>query len=185
MKPRAQGVARRYARALLDVALQQGDPEALRHELSAAAAVLESHAELRSALEHPALSAGARRKLVEAVWEGRGSKILVRLLALLAERGRTALVPAIEESYGALWNAHRGVVAAEAVSAVPLDEAQTRAVAEALRKATGQEVELQARADPALVGGLLVKMAGRTYDGTVRGRLRALRQRLVGPAGNP
>ena len=45
--------------------------------------------------------------------------------------------------------------------------------------------ELQARADPALVGGLLVKMAGRTYDGTVRGRLRALRQRLVGPAGNP
>ena len=61
----------------------------------------------------------------------------------------------------------------------------TRAVAEALRKATGQEVELQARADPALVGGLLVKMAGRTYDGTVRGRLRALRQRLVGPAGNP
>jgi F-type H+-transporting ATPase subunit delta len=68
---------------------------------------------------------------------------------------------------------------------VPLDDGQTRAVAEALRRATGQEVELVTRADPALLGGLLVNMAGRTYDGTVRGRLRALRERLVGQAGNP
>ena len=95
------------------------------------------------------------------------------------------LLPAIEESLGVLWNAQRGVMAAEAVSAVALDEAQTRAVAEALRKATGKDVELQTRTDPALLGGILVKMAGRTYDGTVRGRLRALRQRLVGQAGNP
>jgi F-type H+-transporting ATPase subunit delta len=185
MKPRALGAARRYARALLDVALPQGDAETLRRELREAAALLASQKDLQSALEHPALPAEAKRKVVEAVWGRRGSPVLGRLMALLAERGRIALLPAIEQSYGGLWNAHRGVVAAEAVSAVPLDENQTRAVAEALRRATGKDVELQSRADPALVGGLLVKMAGRTYDGTVRGRLRALRQRLVGPAGNP
>jgi F-type H+-transporting ATPase subunit delta len=176
MTGRAQGAARRYARALFDVALQQGDPGALRREIHDAVAILEAHKDLRSALEHPALSSEAKRKVVEAVWAGRASPLLARLLGLLA---------AIEESFGALWNAHRGVVAAEAVSAVPLDEGQTRAVTEALRRATGQDVELQARADQALLGGLLVKMAGRTYDGTVRGRLRALRQRLVGQAGNP
>jgi F-type H+-transporting ATPase subunit delta len=178
--------ARRYARALLDVALQQGDPEALRRELRETVALLAAQKELRSALEHPALSAEVKRKVVGAVWGGRGgSPILLRLLGLLADRGRTSLLAAIEESFTALWNAHRGVVAAEAVAAVPLDEAQTRAVAEALRRATGKDVELQARADRALLGGLLVKMAGRTYDGTVRGRLRALRQRLVGQPGNP
>ena len=185
MKPRAQGAARRYARALLDVALQKGEAEALRRELRETADLLAAHKDLRSALEHPALSAEAKKKLVDAVWGRRGSALLARLMGLLAERGRTALLPAIEETYGALWNAHRGVVAAEAVSAVPLDEGQARAVAAALRRATGKEVELQSRADQALLGGLLVKMAGRTYDGTVRGRLRALRQRLVGPAGNP
>lgn len=186
MKPRAQGAARRYARALLDVALQQNEAEALRRDLREAVALLAAQKDLRSALEHPALPAEAKKKLVEAVWRGRGSKILGRLLGLLAERGRMELLPAIEESYGALWNAHRGVLAAEAVSAVPLDEGQTQAVADALRRATGKAVELQTRADPALLGGLLVKMAGRTYDGTVRGRLRALRQRLVGAAaGNP
>jgi F-type H+-transporting ATPase subunit delta len=187
MTGRAQGAAaaRRYARALFDVALQQGDPEALRREIRDAVAVLASHKDLRAALEHPALSSEAKKKLAEAVWAGRSSPLLARLLGLLADKGRMELLGAIEESFGALWNAHRGVVAAEAVSAVPLDEGQTRAVTEALRRATGKDVELQTRADPALQGGILVKMAGMTYDGTVRGRLRALRQRLVGQAGNP
>ena len=186
MTGRGRGAARRYARALFDVALQQAEPGALRREIHDAAALLASHKGLRSALEHPALASEAKRKLVEAVWAGRTtSPLLARLLGLLVDKGRIGLLAAIEESFGALWNAHRGVVAAEAVSAVPLDEAQTRAVTEALRRATGKDVELQARADPALLGGLLVNMAGMTYDGTVRGRLRALRQRLAGQAGNP
>jgi F-type H+-transporting ATPase subunit delta len=185
VKARAQGVARRYARALLDVAQQQGDPESVRRELREATALLAAQKDLRAALEHPALRAEGKRKVVEAVWGRRSMPVMGRLLTLLAERGRMELLPAIEESFSALWNAQRGVVAAEAVSALALDEAQTRAVGEALRKATGKDVELQTRTDPALLGGILVKMAGRTYDATVRGRLRVLRQRLVGQAGNP
>lgn len=184
VRARAPGAARRYARALLDVALQQGDPEALRRELRETAALLAAQKDLRSALEHPALSAEAKKKVIGAVWGTRASPILRRLLGLLADRGRIALLGAIEGSFTALWNAHRGVVAAEAVSAAALDEAQTRAVAETLRKATGKDVELATRVEPALLGGLMVKMAGKTYDGTVRGRLRGLRQRLVGEARN-
>jgi len=185
MTRRDQGAARRWARALLDVSLQQGDPAAVRRELREVGATIQSHPELRAALEHPALSSEAKRKLVAALWGGRGSKVLGRLLDMLAERGRVPLLPAIEEAFIALWNAQRGAVSAEAVSAVPLDEAQTRAVAEALGRATGKEVELQTRTDPAVLGGVVVNMAGSTYDGTVRGRLRALRQQLVGPPGNP
>jgi F-type H+-transporting ATPase subunit delta len=185
MRPGARGAARRYARALLDVALQQGDPQALRRELREAKELLAAEEALRSALTSPALPGEAKRKLVEALWGKRASEVMTRLMALLAERGRTSLLPAIEESFGALWNAHRGAVAAEAISAAPLDEGQTRALVETLRRATGREVELQARTDAALLGGLVVKMAGRTYDGSVRGRLRSLRQRLVGHEENP
>jgi F-type H+-transporting ATPase subunit delta len=185
MRPGERGAARRYARALLDVAVQQGDPEAVRRELREAVALLAAQAELRSTLLHPALPGEARKKLVDAVWGRRASKLTARLMALLAERGRIGLLGAIEESFGALWNAHRGAVAAEAVTAVPLDEAQTRALVETLRRATGTEVELRSRTDAALLGGLVVRMAGRTYDGSVRGRLKSLRERLVGQAGNP
>jgi F-type H+-transporting ATPase subunit delta len=185
VRPGERGAARRYARALLDVAVQQGDPEAVRRELRETTALLAAQAELRSALLSPALPGEARKKLVEAVWGRRASNLMARLMALLAERGRIGLLETIEESFGAMWNAHRGAVSAEAVSAVPLDEAQTRALAETLRRATGKDVELRTRTEAALLGGLVVKMAGRTYDGSVRGRLNALRARLVGAVGNP
>ena len=184
MRPGERGAARRYARALLDVAVQQGDPEALRRELREATALLAAQADLRAALFRPTLPGEAKKKLVEAVWGRSASKVMARLMALLAERGRIGLLPAIEESFGALWNAHRGTVTAEAISAAPLDEAQQRALVETLRRATGKEVELQGKTDPALLGGLVVKMAGRTYDGSVRGRLKSLRERLVGQADN-
>jgi ATP synthase F1 delta subunit len=101
----------------------------------------------------------------------------------MGERDRLDLLPMVAAAYAKLWNAHRGVVAAEAVSAVPLDEAQTRAVAQALGRATGREVDLSSRVDPRLLGGMLVKMEGRTYDGSVRARLLALRRTLAGAEG--
>jgi len=106
--------------------------------------------------------------------------LLARLLALMGERDRLDQLPMVAAAYAKMWNAHRGVVAAEAVSALPLDETQTRAVAKALGTATGREVDLSSRVDPRLLGGMLVHMEGRTYDGSVRARLSALRRTLAG-----
>ena len=172
--------ARRYARALLEVAFQsaQGDPAALRRELEAAAALLESQPELADALSSPAVPTEAKRKVVQAVWRG-ASPLLPRLLEMLVERGRVGLLDAIATLYAQLWNAARGVLPAEATSAVPLSEEQQAAVQRALGRATGRDVELSTGVDPALLGGLLVRVGGQVYDGTVRGRLRALRERLA------
>ncbi len=110
----------------------------------------------------------------------KASELLTRLVTLMGERDRLALLPMVAAAYAKLWNAQRGVVAAEAVTAIPLDEGQTRAVAKALGAATGREVDLQQRVDPRLLGGMLVKMDGRTYDGSVRARLTSLRRTLAG-----
>jgi F-type H+-transporting ATPase subunit delta len=75
------------------------------------------------------------------------------------------------------------VTAAEAVSAVELPPPQTTALASALGKVAGGEVELRSRVDPQVLGGLVVRMGGKTYDGSVRGRLAALRETLQGRAG--
>jgi F-type H+-transporting ATPase subunit delta len=180
----APGTARRYARALLEVALEKGEAEALRAELQAMVAVLAAHEDLAALLAHPAVSAERKRKLVSAVASrAKASDLLTRLLTLMGERDRLGLLPMVEAAYAKLWNAHRGVVAAEAVSATPLDETQTRAVAGALGAVTGREVDLKARVDPRLLGGMLVKMEGRTYDGSVRARLLALRRTLAGTEG--
>jgi len=175
--PRA--LARRYARALLDVAAAQGRDAtlALRDELRAFSGLVSEHAELQRVLRHPGLGGERRRRLLVAVAETAGATALVRrLVDLLAVRDRVALLPDVADAYAKAANAAHGVVSAEAVSAVPLGAAQRQALAAAL----GETVELRTRVEPEIGGGVLVRVGGRTYDGTVRARLAALRGRLAG-----
>jgi F-type H+-transporting ATPase subunit delta len=180
-----RALARRYARALFDAAARQGPeaPLALRDELRAFAPLLTGHAELRHALRHPGLGAEPRRRVLAALADRAGASVLLRrLVELLAARDRAALLPDVVEAYADIANAARGVVSAEAVSAVGLPEAQARALAAALGGPAGP-AELRRGVDPELIGGLLVRVGGKTYDGTVRTRLAALRRRLA--ATNP
>jgi F-type H+-transporting ATPase subunit delta len=175
-QPRA--LARRYAKALFEVAGVQG--AALERELGELVSLIEGSDELRRALLGPTLRSAARRRLVEALAEsGQASPLLRRLLVLLAERDRLALLPTLAEEFAETRNAREGRVSAEAVTAVPLAEPQRAALASALSKAVGKQVQLKARVDAALLGGVLVRLEGRSYDGSVRGRLAALRARLV------
>jgi F-type H+-transporting ATPase subunit delta len=174
--PRA--LARRYARALLDVGGRPGREAALalRDELRSFAAIVSGHAELRRALEHPGVGADERRRVLAAVADAAGaSALLRRLVDLLAARDRLSLLPDVAEAYAEAANAAHGVVSAEVGSAVALAEPQERALAGAL----GEAVELRAHVEPELLGGLLVRVGGMTYDGTVRARLAALRRCLA------
>ena len=172
-------VARRYARALLDVALEQGDAPSLRRELEGAARTIQDHAGLGSLLTHPAVSPDVKKKTVDAVFAG-SAPLLLRLLRLLVDRRRIDQLPEIARAYTLALQAHQQVVPAEVVSAAPLEAAQVEQLARALKTLTGCAVEITPCVDPAVLGGVLVRIQGRTYDGSVRARLRSLRERLVG-----
>jgi F-type H+-transporting ATPase subunit delta len=178
--PRA--VARRYARALLDVAtaLPRGTAPQLQKELVAFVRQVEASAELRRVLLNPALSSDAKRRILLALADSTGaSPLLRRLLELLASRDRVAILGALAEEYTQALNQKEGRVTAEAITAVPLAETQKAALATALGTTVGKTVELQSRVDEAVLGGVLVRVGGRTYDGTLRARLAALRAQLV------
>jgi F-type H+-transporting ATPase subunit delta len=172
-------LARRYARALLEVATEAADPAALRQELQHAARLVRENEELRAALSHPAVGAERKRGIVEDVWSGGASVILRRLLLLLVERGRLGIIEAVASEYGRLWNEQRGVASAELVSAVALDTGQHEAIAGGLRAVLGRGVEIGVSVDPQILGGLRVQVGGVTYDGSVRARIEALRSRLL------
>ena len=176
-----RALARRYARALLEVAGASGRAAvlALRDELGAFVPQLAAHPQLQQALAHPGLRAEQKRRLLLALAEAASlTSLAKRLLEQLSIRDRLALLPEVAEAYAALANAAHGVVAAEVVSAVPLGAAQKRALEAALRGGA-RSVELRTRVEPALVGGLVVRAFGRTYDGSVREHLAALRRRLA------
>jgi F-type H+-transporting ATPase subunit delta len=184
VKQSPQAAARRYARALFEVAHAKGQAKPLRDELQALAKLLAEQPELSRALLHAGLGAERRQRLVKALFATRGSELLNRLLELLAERDRLSLLPELAEAYARAFNEQAGVLSAEAVSAAPLDEAQSGTLRSALKTATGRDVELRERVDPSLLGGLVVSLGGRTYDGSVRAQLALLRERLVRGAGS-
>src|SRR5690349_7714503 len=100
-------VARRYARAMLDLALEKGTADALEPSLRAAAALFESHADLRRVLSHPALNAERKKKVATPVFAS-AAPLARRLMDLLIVRDRMVLLPAIARVYTDLWNAQRG-----------------------------------------------------------------------------
>jgi F-type H+-transporting ATPase subunit delta len=179
VKVGALAAARRMARALLDVAEKKGDPAAVQAGLRQAVAALRDLPELDSALSNPAFSVERRKRIVAAVF-ATAPELLRGLLEILVAHEAVGMLPHVEQAFTAQWNAKRGVVTAKAVTAVPLDPALGRALEQAIGKATGLSAEVNAEVDPAVLGGVLLKMSGRTYDGTVRGRLEALRRILKG-----
>ncbi len=182
MREHPRILARRYARALFEVARGEGAAvEApLRGQLESFVRLLETNRQLQSTLANPALAPELRRRVLDAVGErARLAPLLSRLIRLLLEHEQLELLPALAEAYAEERNAAAGIVSATAVSAVPLDDAQKKALANALCDAVGRRVELKGEVDAGLLGGILVRVAGRTYDGSVRGRLAALRRRLA------
>jgi F-type H+-transporting ATPase subunit delta len=178
--PRAQ--ARQYARALLELAEERGadEPLRLRDELRQLTVLVEQHPELRAAVGRPGVDSESRRRALVAIAESGGaSELLVRLVGLLAARDHLSLLTPLAEIYGALVNAARGILPAEVTGAVALTDEQERALVEILRVTAGGELELTTNVDPRVLGGLRVKMGGKTYDGTVRAHLAALRRSLA------
>jgi F-type H+-transporting ATPase subunit delta len=181
MKNAAHGVARRYAHALLELGVERGNSQELRQALQASAELVGNHTALRDLLQNPAVPAERKQAVLRAVWPSQdGAEGLVaRLLGLLVERGRTELLAAVSAAYALALNAHNKVVAVVARSATALDAAQLQSLKAALEQKTGQAVELASEVDPALLGGLVLELQGRVYDGSVQARLSALRQRLI------
>ncbi len=107
------------------------------------------------------------------------SPLVVRALQLLATRGRLVLLPAVAEEYALALLRSAGVEPAQIVTAAPLPAAEQERVKRALEGALKTGVEMQASLDPELLGGVLVKIGGRHFDGTLRGRLAALKARLA------
>ena len=172
--------ARRYAAALFDVAAKARSEEAAGQQLSALAALIRDHAELTRVLEMPAIPPAAKKNLVLAVAKTAGvlSVEVERLISLLAERDRLPLVPDVAAAYVERLNQEKKIVPAEIVTAVPLTPEHRAAIAGALGRASGAEITLTERVDPAIIGGVVARVGSVVFDGSVSRQLERLRQKL-------
>ncbi|HEV3455305.1 MAG TPA: ATP synthase F1 subunit delta [Thermoanaerobaculia bacterium] len=176
---REAGVARVYARAMLDLAAAQGQEDELLAELQALGEAVAGDPELAAFLASPLVSGEARAEVLEKVFRRRASDLLVDALEVINRKGRLGLLPAIVEAFRGEYRELRGLVDARVTSAVPLSQAQRTSLAAALAKLTGKQPELIERVDPSILGGLVVEVAGEKSDSSLSSRLRDVAMHLA------
>jgi F-type H+-transporting ATPase subunit delta len=177
----ARTAAKRYARALFDVAsAERTDVAAIGEELSSVARLVAGNEPLQRAMANPAIPAPRKRAVVEQLLaRSPVTPVLSKVLLLLADRDRLVLLPDLAEAYQSRLMDHQQVVRAEVTTAMPLPEDRVAALRQGLAQATGRRVELEVRVDPALVGGAIARIGGTVYDGSVTTQLEKMKQRLV------
>ena len=179
-----RAAAKRYARALFDVCQREDALERVERDVAGFLSLLDGHAGLRQCLLSPVVPPASKRAVVAELVERSAelSPVTVRLLALLAERNRLALLPELLEVYRDRLMAHRGQVRAQLTTTTPLAGERTREIARRLEGATGRDVTVETRVDPALIGGVVVQIGSTVWDGSVARHLSRLRQRLLAEA---
>ena len=167
--------ARRYARALIETT---ANTLAVRDELLAISEALRSNAGLQDALVNPGVPVANKKAIATGVFQGLTAP-LPRLLDMLIDGARVDLLHEIARKYLHEWNAQNNVHAAKVVTAMPLDDDGKAAIKRAIETAVSGAVEMETAVDPSLVGGVKVEVDGRLFDGSVRARLKALREQLL------
>jgi F-type H+-transporting ATPase subunit delta len=171
--------AARYARALLDVAIKESDPERAGQELAAFVDVVQRHPDLQRALANPVVSADDKRAVVQQVLDRlQPSTPAGKLILLLASRGRLVLLPDLLEVYRERLMEHRNVLRAEVTTAVALSPERASQLQRRLAAATGRVVTMTTKVDESIIGGVVTRIGSTVYDGSMATRLAKVRDRL-------
>jgi F-type H+-transporting ATPase subunit delta len=170
------GVAERYANALFELALEANALAAVEKDLDRFSALIEESADLKRLVRSPVFSADEQLRAVDAVLaKDEIGGLVANLVKVTAGNRRLFAVPEMISAFKRLAARQRGEVAAEVTSAEPLSERHVADLKAALKASLGKDGTLDTHVDPALIGGLIVKVGSRMIDGSLRTKLNSLK----------
>ena len=165
-----------YARAILAVASAESNGAQIEDEIYRFSQVLQSSEELKSTLSDASIPSARRQQIVEDLLDGQATQTTVALVSMIVAAGMGSDLKAIADRVIGLGAESRDKAVAEVYSVVDLSSDQQQRLAAALTSATGKDVEMKIIIDESVMGGLLVQIEDEVIDGTVRTRLKQLRE---------
>ena len=178
MKTDERTIAVQYANALLQIADASGDLRNVYANLDAVAKAFKTNPELLVLFKHPAISAPQRLQLLKEISKDL-DRLSARMLELLVERRKIALLPTILEEVYEILRARHNRVSAQLYSADPVSEQETEGIKQKLEKKMGKVVELSVHLDKSLIGGYVLKIGDQVIDGSLKGRLQSIEKLLT------
>lgn len=172
-------VAKRYAKALLEIGREDGNYEQYGQQLGAVVALFELSPDLESVLTNPSFDLDSRKKVLETLLgKLELSPIINNFFRLLIDRGRIGETRNIKLVYDKLLDQVNGITRAEVTTASALSDQDIDRLKESLRALAGTEVSIEVNEDPSLIGGLKARIGDLVLDGSVRTQLESLKESL-------
>ncbi|MDT3428049.1 F-type H+-transporting ATPase subunit delta [Paenibacillus forsythiae] len=167
-------VAKRYARALFEVAVEEKKTLEVEEELKALVSALASNTDLQRFISTPKISGEDKLAVLKQALEGKLSMVVINTLKLLVERGRMNILSDLLDSYVKIEGKSLSLADATVYSTYELDEREKKAVAEEFGTLSGRKIRVTNIIDKSLLGGLKVVIGDTLYDGSLAGKLERL-----------
>jgi F-type H+-transporting ATPase subunit delta len=173
------GMARRYATALFELALESNAVDQVQSDLKAFDALVASSPDLTRLVRSPVFSADEQAKALMAVLDKAGIKgVAANFLRVVASNRRLFAARDMIKGFNALVARHKGEVTAQVTVAATLNDARLNEIRDALKSVTGKDVRVDVDVDPSIIGGLKVKLGSRMIDASLRTKLNSIKQAM-------
>ncbi|HEY8241497.1 MAG TPA: ATP synthase F1 subunit delta [Kiritimatiellia bacterium] len=172
-------VGKRYAKALFQLAQEQGRLDAIHTDLGELAKLLETSVEFKALTRPYAISVTHRKELYASALEGRVDPLILRFLQFIVEKGRAQHLAAMIDSFNQQFNAARNILAVRIVSAHPLEQRQVDEISVRLQARFHKEIKATAEVDPSLLGGFQVRVGDMVYDYSINHQLNQFHRMLI------
>ncbi|MEM9415685.1 MAG: ATP synthase F1 subunit delta [Planctomycetota bacterium] len=176
---KTDAVGRVYAEALLDLAREAGEQDAIAQQVSDLLPAVQPGSDLHRLVTNPVISTDERSKIVARVFEGKVSDLLLRFLKVVADKDRLGSLDMILSGYLLATAESGGRITVDAYVASAMDDATATQVAQRIGESMGKEVTLRQHIDESLIGGLKIKVGDKLIDASVASQLRAMRQKMI------
>jgi F-type H+-transporting ATPase subunit delta len=176
-----QTIARRYATALADVAIDRNEEREVQRELDQWASMIEAHPQLKEVFDNPTIVYDHKRKVVEdLIARTRVRETTASFLRVLLRNQRLSQLRDVAARFGLILDERGGMVAAHVTTARPIPEELKSSLHETLAAATGRKVRLSFSTDESIIGGLVARIGSTIYDGSVQSQLDRLAADMAG-----
>ena len=176
-----QTVARRYASAMADVALERGEAKEVEQELREWSELLHANANLQEVFRNPTIPLDKKRAVLSTlIQRARPRPITANFLKVLLQNQRLTELPDINRKLAEILDERAGMIAARVTTARPVPESSQENLRERLATLTRKKVRVDFEQDPELIGGLVTRIGSTVYDGSVRNNLQQIKEKMAG-----
>lgn len=169
-------LAKRYAQALFELALEGNILENVSKDMILVEEVIDENKELRLLLNNPVIDPPKKTKVLDKIFSGKLEELSLKFILLIARKGREKYIPYISKAFNSIYKEHKNIVDVTFTTAYKSDKDVKEGVLKTLEKITNKDIELQELIDDELIGGYIVNLEDYQYDASVKSQLKRMRK---------